>query len=173
MDTPKWVTDAVFYQIFPDRFARSQRVPKVGLNLEDWDSRPNDSGFQRRRPVRGYRAPGLPRRPWSKCSVLHTGFRIGVQSSIPDIRLSSSRPTAGRKCRRCASCSKPPTSGRSASFWTVCSITPAGVSGNSTTRSRTAPRRPTWIGSTLIRSDWQAADTGARILRSKNGRDSA
>jgi cyclomaltodextrinase len=46
MDTPKWVTDAVFYQIFPDRFARSQRLPKDGLNLEDWDSPPTIQGFK-------------------------------------------------------------------------------------------------------------------------------
>ena len=29
-DTPAWVRDAVFYQIFPDRFAASERVPKPG-----------------------------------------------------------------------------------------------------------------------------------------------
>ena len=46
MDTPKWVTDAVFYQIFPDRFARSQRLPKDGLNLEDWDAPPTIQGFK-------------------------------------------------------------------------------------------------------------------------------
>ena len=27
-ETPDWVRDAVFYQIFPDRFARSLAVPK-------------------------------------------------------------------------------------------------------------------------------------------------
>ena len=30
VDTPAWVRDAVFYQIFPDRFAASDRVPKPG-----------------------------------------------------------------------------------------------------------------------------------------------
>ena len=28
--TPAWVRDAVFYQIFPDRFARSTRVHRPG-----------------------------------------------------------------------------------------------------------------------------------------------
>jgi len=43
--TPDWVKDAVFYQIFPDRFARSERVPKPS-NLEPWDSPPTVYGFK-------------------------------------------------------------------------------------------------------------------------------
>lgn len=43
--TPDWVKDAVFYQIFPDRFARSDRVPKPA-NLEAWDSPPTVYGFK-------------------------------------------------------------------------------------------------------------------------------
>ncbi|GGR48705.1 alpha-amylase [Deinococcus seoulensis] len=37
--TPDWVADAVFYQIFPDRFARSGRV--TGLNLQPWGDTPH------------------------------------------------------------------------------------------------------------------------------------
>ena len=43
--TPEWVKDAVFYQIFPDRFARSERVAKPS-NLEPWDSPPTRLGFK-------------------------------------------------------------------------------------------------------------------------------
>lgn len=43
--TPDWVKDAVFYQIFPDRFARSERVPKPS-NLEPWDTPPTTLGFK-------------------------------------------------------------------------------------------------------------------------------
>ncbi len=43
--TPDWVKDAVFYQIFPDRFARSTRVSKPS-NLEPWDSQPTIHGFK-------------------------------------------------------------------------------------------------------------------------------
>jgi glycosidase len=43
--TPEWVQDAVFYQIFPDRFAKSERVPKPS-NLEPWDSPPTVHGFK-------------------------------------------------------------------------------------------------------------------------------
>jgi cyclomaltodextrinase / maltogenic alpha-amylase / neopullulanase len=45
VDTPGWVRDAVFYQIFPDRFASSGRVPKPGP-LEPWDAPPTDYGFK-------------------------------------------------------------------------------------------------------------------------------
>jgi cyclomaltodextrinase / maltogenic alpha-amylase / neopullulanase len=42
---PDWVRDAVFYQIFPDRFASSRRVPKPGA-LERWDAPPTTHGFK-------------------------------------------------------------------------------------------------------------------------------
>jgi neopullulanase len=45
IDTPAWVPDAVFYQIFPDRFAASLRVPKPGP-LEPWDAPPTVRGFK-------------------------------------------------------------------------------------------------------------------------------
>jgi neopullulanase len=45
VDTPAWVRDAVFYQIFPDRFAGSARVPKPGP-LERWDDPPTNHGFK-------------------------------------------------------------------------------------------------------------------------------
>lgn len=43
--TPDWVADAVFYQIFPDRFARSGRVD-VGAVLDDWDAPPTFTGYK-------------------------------------------------------------------------------------------------------------------------------
>jgi cyclomaltodextrinase len=43
--TPEWVKDAVFYQIFPDRFAFSERVPKPS-NLEPWGSPPTVLGYK-------------------------------------------------------------------------------------------------------------------------------
>ena len=45
IDTPEWVRDAVFYQIFPDRFAVSARVPKPS-NLELWDTPPTTHGYK-------------------------------------------------------------------------------------------------------------------------------
>jgi cyclomaltodextrinase len=43
--TPDWVRDAVFYQIFPDRFASSDRIVKPGP-LEPWDTPPTLYGFK-------------------------------------------------------------------------------------------------------------------------------
>jgi neopullulanase len=43
--TPEWVQDAVFYQIFPDRFAQSVSVAKAN-NLEPWESPPTLHGFK-------------------------------------------------------------------------------------------------------------------------------
>lgn len=43
--TPDWVKDAVFYQIFPDRFAKSARLVKP-TNLEPWDSPPTWQGYK-------------------------------------------------------------------------------------------------------------------------------
>ncbi len=43
--TPDWVRDAVFYQIFPDRFARSARLEAPGP-FEDWDAPPTTHGFK-------------------------------------------------------------------------------------------------------------------------------
>ena len=42
---PAWVADAVFYQIFPHRFASSERVVKPG-SLDTWDRPPTVSGFK-------------------------------------------------------------------------------------------------------------------------------
>jgi len=44
-ETPEWVKDAVFYEIFPDRFARSEAVAKPH-HLETWDSPPTEYGFK-------------------------------------------------------------------------------------------------------------------------------
>ena len=45
IQTPDWVKHAVFYQIFPDRFAKSERMAKPG-NLEPWDSDPTAFGYK-------------------------------------------------------------------------------------------------------------------------------
>jgi len=43
--TPEWVRDAVFYQIFPDRFARSLTVEEP-KHLDEWGSPPTYHGYQ-------------------------------------------------------------------------------------------------------------------------------
>lgn len=47
--TPDWVKDAVFYQIFPDRFGKTSKS-QPGLwhssNLESWDAKPTYEGYK-------------------------------------------------------------------------------------------------------------------------------
>lgn len=45
VQTPAWVRDAVFYQIFPDRFARSERVRKPA-GLQPWGAPPTFHAYQ-------------------------------------------------------------------------------------------------------------------------------
>ena len=50
--TPDWAKDAVFYQVFPDRFAYSQNhfgqngIPAKPKNLQPWGAAPTYHGFQ-------------------------------------------------------------------------------------------------------------------------------
>lgn len=43
--TPDWVKDAIFYQIFPDRFAKSDQLRKPA-NLQPWNGPPTYHGFK-------------------------------------------------------------------------------------------------------------------------------
>ena len=45
VDTPDWVADAIFYQIFPDRFAMSDALEKPG-GIEPWDTEPTTYGYK-------------------------------------------------------------------------------------------------------------------------------
>ncbi|NKB17981.1 MAG: glycoside hydrolase family 13 protein, partial [Pseudanabaena sp. CRU_2_10] len=46
--TPDWVKHAVFYQIFPDRFARGKVPPRsiASTSLEDWEAMPTLQGYK-------------------------------------------------------------------------------------------------------------------------------
>jgi len=48
IQTPTWVKHAVFYQIFPDRFAKGQTRPKYlqHYTWEDWDAPPTLQGYK-------------------------------------------------------------------------------------------------------------------------------
>lgn len=45
MSVPSWVQDAIFYQIFPDRFANGDRSNDP-VNVQPWGSTPTQRGFQ-------------------------------------------------------------------------------------------------------------------------------
>ena len=54
IQTPDWVKHAIFYQIYPDRFARTQLAttdrsslpPEMQVPLEPWDSLPTQQGYK-------------------------------------------------------------------------------------------------------------------------------
>ncbi|MEO0407527.1 MAG: glycoside hydrolase family 13 protein [Cyanobacteria bacterium P01_A01_bin.135] len=48
VQTPDWVKHAVFYQIFPDRFAKSQhpKTTPMQVPLEDWHAPPTPQGYK-------------------------------------------------------------------------------------------------------------------------------
>jgi len=47
IQTPDWVKHAIFYQIFPDRFARSEQMQHPrGIQFKPWGSPPEAQGFQ-------------------------------------------------------------------------------------------------------------------------------
>ena len=96
--TPEWVKDAVFYQVFPDRFARSGRVAEPGP-LEAWDAPPTATGFK------GGDLYGIVERlddlqALGRHGALpQPGLRLGLQPSLPHVRLHGGRPAAGRRRR--------------------------------------------------------------------------
>ena len=92
--TPDWVRDAVFYQIFPDRFARSLSVPKP-TGLDEWGSTPTVHGYQ------GGDLVGVVERldylpgPRHQRDLLHAR-----SSSRP--RTTATTPTTTRRSIRCS-----------------------------------------------------------------------
>jgi neopullulanase len=47
VQTPEWVKHAIFYQIFPDRFARSPRTKHAkGITFKPWGTPPEQQGYQ-------------------------------------------------------------------------------------------------------------------------------
>ena len=94
-DTPRWVRDAVFYQIFPDRFAQSSRVQKPGP-LEPWDTPPTQHGFK------GGDLLGIVEHLDYLADLgitalyLNPVFSSRVQPPLPHVRLFPGRSAAGR-----------------------------------------------------------------------------
>ena len=94
--TPDWVRDAVFYQIFPDRFARSPAVPKP-RHLDEWGSPPTYSRIPGGRPARRRRASGLSSGPGRQRHLLHADLPVGVEPPLSHARLREGRSDARRQ----------------------------------------------------------------------------
>ena len=147
IQTPDWVRDAVFYQVFPDRFASSARVPQAGTAraVGPAADRPR---LQGRRPRRDRRAAAVPRGPRRHRALPDADLRVRLEPPVPHLRLPRGR-SAPRRRRRAARAARRRTRTRACGWSsTACSTTRAAGSGRSTTCWRTAPPRRTGTGST-------------------------
>ena len=102
IDTPEWVRDAVFYQVFPDRFAISAtRVAKPGP-LEPWDAPPTNHGFKGGDLLGRRRAPRPTSQDLGRQRALpDADLPVGLEPPLPHVRLPDGRP-APRRRRRAA-----------------------------------------------------------------------
>ena len=98
IDTPEWVRDAVFYQIFPDRFARSARLDRAGP-VRAVGRPPTQHGFKGG-DLYGI-AERLPELVELGVTALYLtpDLRLGVQPPLPRLRLHDGRPAARRRRR--------------------------------------------------------------------------
>ena len=95
---PAWVRDAIFYQIFPDRFAASERVHKPGP-LEPWDAPPTATGS------RAATCAGIAERLdyledlGVNAHLPHADLQLGLEPPLPHVRLLRGRSAARRRRR--------------------------------------------------------------------------
>ena len=108
IDTPAWVRDAVFYQIFPDRFARERPGPEARAA--------GAVGRAADHPrVQGRRSAGIVEhldyleRPGDQRAVPDAGLPVGLESSLPHVRLLRRSIPCSAATRPCGSCSTRPT----------------------------------------------------------------
>ncbi len=146
--TPEWVKDAVFYQIFPDRFAKSSRLSKDDLHLEAWDALPTNYGFkggdllgvaEHLEYLKDLGINALYLNPIFASAANHRYHTYDYYAVDPLLGGNSAFKNS----------STLPISRTCGSSWMASSIMPAADSGNSTTSWRMAPAHRTWTGSTL------------------------
>ena len=144
--TPEWAKHAVFYQIFPDRFAQSPAVAKPA-HLEPWDAPPPSTAS---RAATCWASPNT----WTTCRIwastriyLNPIFQSTANHRYHHHDYYHVDPILGGNEAFRALPGRRRTAAACASSWTACSTTPAGGSSSSTTSWRTAPPRPTWTGS--------------------------
>ena len=141
VDPPAWVADAVFYQVFPDRFARSGRVPAPGP-FEPWDAPPTHHGLQGRRPARRRRSARRPRRSRDHGALPQPGLHGGLEPSLQRLRTTWRSIRSSAATTRSGSCSTAPTRAGCGSCSTGSSTTPDAASSRSSTSSRSGASSP-------------------------------
>ena len=150
--TPDWVKDAIFYQIFPDRFARdpdddSAGAVGRGVQFQAWGSPPTSHSFQ------GGNLAGIVQRfdylaelgvnaiylnPIFSSAANH---RYIAHDYYRSIRCWAATPASSAFWTR-------PTPAASAWCWMACSTIAAAASFSSTICWRSGPSSPTSTGST-------------------------
>ncbi len=108
VDTPAWVRDAVFYQIFPGP-VRGERAGPQARRARAVGRAADRQRLQGRRPARHRRAARLPRGPRDRRALPQPGLRVGLEPPLPHVRLPHGRSAARRRTTPCASCSTRPT----------------------------------------------------------------
>ena len=101
VDTPAWVRDAVFYQVFPDRFA-APRARRAGA-ARAVGRAAHRARLQGRRPPRHRRATAVPRRPRRHGALPDPDLHVRVEPPLPHGRLLLGRSAPRRERRRCTS----------------------------------------------------------------------
>ena len=164
IDTPDWVRDAVFYQIFPDRFApRARASPKPGP-LEPWDAPPTDHGFKGGDLLGRRRAARRPRRPRGHRALPDPDLRVGLEPPLPHVRLPRGRPAARRRRGAARAARRGPRAGHAGRPRRRLQPRRARVLAVPPRRSRTAPTRRTATGSTSIRTVLRGAGRAQRPI---------
>ena len=168
VDTPAWVRDAIFYQIFPDRFAAQRAGPQAGRPRAVGRAA-DRSRVQGRRPARDRRAPRLPRGPRDHRDLPDPDLQLRPRTTATTRTTTSRSIRCSAAMTRCASCSTPHTDAGCASCSMASSTTPGAASSRSTTCWRPGRRRRTGTGSTSTR----ALDAGPAAARLPAARDAA
>lgn len=167
--TPDWVKDAVFYQIFPDRFAKSSRINRDGLKLEEWESNPTPHGFkggdlygvlekldyiQELGITAIYFNPIFHQHPTT--ATTHMIITMSILSWAESLPLKSCLTNAKREV--------------SGWCWTGCSIMPAGDFGSFIMCWKMAQVLLMWIGSILTTTGLMERDLGEHTLAPKKSK---
>ncbi len=85
--TPDWVKNAIFYQIFPDRFAKSDSLEKPTY-IEPWDAPPTRLGFKGGDLLESMKN-------WITCRTLGSMRFISTRSSCPLSTIAITHTTTG------------------------------------------------------------------------------
>ena len=95
--TPDWVRDAIFYQIFPDRFPSSLSVPKPAYLDALGEPAHALTGTRAATSSASSNTSTIWARPRRQRDLLHADLPVGLEPSLSHARLLPGRPDARRR----------------------------------------------------------------------------